>query len=901
MLVDGIASGAHMWNNVRMDDEKWYAVDVTWNDPTVYGVTDAVSGYESDDYLLVGANTDIDGRIFSESHYVTNSPAYGGPNYTNGPELSDSRYVPPTTGGSCGTGVTWTLTRTGVLTVSGSGAMTDYEIWEDSRPWDLHNEVITQVVIGKDITHVGDYVFRNCPNLSKITVEAGNANYCSVDGVLFNKAKTQLIQYPVAKTGGIYRVPETVTSIKAYAFYRCEQLTDVVLPAGLTGIGEYGFCGCTGLTGIAIPAGVTTIANYAFEGCSGMIGVTVFGNVTGIGMNAFSSTLALEKIALPASLTWLLDSAFYNSGLTEIYFAGTPVQWNAVISSSSDQLPDGVTVYYNCSAGARVTTQPTDVSRFSGSAQFTVGASGSGLSYQWQYKTPVGTKWNNTTLSGWNTPTLTVPVNDSTDGRSYRCVVTDSNGLKAISAPALLTKSDTPEITLDTPVLTEAFNSATGVRVSWKAVDGAERYRLLRKNLTKGETEWSSVGETTECTLIDKTAKSASRYTFTVECIDADGYTLSERDETGRTCTYIAMANITGVTSVEDGLEIEWQKPAGAKNFRLMRKVDGGAWKVLTTGQITSYVDTDVEPGVKYWYTVRAVTLAGDMCINSYNSYGWSGRWIRIVTQPADQTAFGGYVYFTVEAEGASLTYQWQYKTASGTTWANTTLTGCNSDTLRVAASANNFGRSYRCIVTDTSGKSVTTEVAKLIKAAAPKITAQPEDQTAPSGYVYFTVSASGTGLKYQWQVSANGGKTWNNTTLTGWNTDELQVMASAANDGRQYRCIVTDAYGQSVTSAAAKLYKRTPLSIDAQPEDQTAPSGYVYFNVEAAGDGLTYQWQYSANKGATWANTTLTGWDTDELQVMASAANNGRQYRCIVTDKYGNEIITDAATLIRK
>ncbi|MCR5663632.1 MAG: hypothetical protein K6G17_01990 [Oscillospiraceae bacterium] len=176
---------------------------------------------------------------------------------------------------------------------------------------------------------------------------------------------------------------------------------------------------------------------------------------------------------------------------------------------------------------------------------------------------------------------------------------------------------------LNTPVLTEAFNSATGVRVSWKPNEGAVKYRLLRKNITKNETEWSTIAETTELTFIDTSAASASRYTYTVECVDSNGRICSAQGNP-RTCTYIAMAKITSIGSVTNGVKLVWSKPAGAKNFRVFRKTEGGEWTAIKDVQGTGYLDTTAQKGVKYWYTVRAITMDGKMYINSYNSFGWS-------------------------------------------------------------------------------------------------------------------------------------------------------------------------------------------------------------------------------------------------------------------------------------
>lgn len=89
VLESGDAGGAHMWNSVKLGN-KWYAVDVTWNDPG-YGTGKAESGNESEEYLAVGSDP------FSNNHEVTNQVTQNGLRFTNGPELETGAYVPYTT------------------------------------------------------------------------------------------------------------------------------------------------------------------------------------------------------------------------------------------------------------------------------------------------------------------------------------------------------------------------------------------------------------------------------------------------------------------------------------------------------------------------------------------------------------------------------------------------------------------------------------------------------------------------------------------------------------------------------------------------------------------------------------------------------------------------------------
>ena len=96
---------------------------------------------------------------------------------------------------------------------------------------------ITVVNIGKNVTSFGVAVFSGCDMLTAINVDAENKNYVSVDGVLFNKAMTTLMQYPSAKSGEEYSIPETVTTLDSYSFFANQSLKNIALPKSVTTIG----------------------------------------------------------------------------------------------------------------------------------------------------------------------------------------------------------------------------------------------------------------------------------------------------------------------------------------------------------------------------------------------------------------------------------------------------------------------------------------------------------------------------------------------------------------------------------------------------------------------------------------------------------------------------------------
>ena len=178
------------------------------------------------------------------------------------------------------------------------------------------------------------------------------------------------------------------------------------------------------------------------------------------------------------------------------------------------------------------------------------------------------------------------------------------------------------------------------------------------------------------------------------------------------------------------------------------------------------------------------------------------------------------------------------------------------------------------------------------------RITAQPKDVTAQEGAtVSFSVTAAGDGLSYKWQYSANEGASWVNCSSAGYNTPVFSFSAAQRFDGRRFRCVVSNPYG-SVTSEAAKLTIDNRPLITVQPVDVSARIGdAVSFSVTAAGDGLSYKWQYSANEGASWINCSSAGYNTPVFSFSAAQRFDGRRFRCVVSNPYGS-VTSEAAKL---
>ena len=210
---------------------------------------------------------------------------------------------------------------------------------------------LTSVTIGNSVTSIGTKAFYNCDNLEKITVDINNKYYSNDEyGVLFNKDKTTLIQYPMGNTRTAYTIPDFVTSIGAYAFYDCDRLTSVTIPDSVTSIGNDAFGYCKSLTSITIPDSVTSIGYGAFYCCISLTSVTIGNSVTSIGGHAFYYCISLTSVTIGNSVTSIGDGAFYdcdsltsvtipdsvtNIGICAFYWCG---------SLTSITIPDSVTI-----------------------------------------------------------------------------------------------------------------------------------------------------------------------------------------------------------------------------------------------------------------------------------------------------------------------------------------------------------------------------------------------------------------------------------------------------------------------------------------------------------------------------------------------------------------------------
>jgi hypothetical protein len=141
-------------------------------------------------------------------------------------------------------------------------------------------------------------------------VNSDNKDYISKDGVLFNKAFTELIAYPAKKKLSSYTVSDTITSIGYVAFFRCVSLSSINLPEGLTSIGR-AFEECGSLRSISLPSTLSSVEYRAFRNCSSLSSVSLPEGLTGIEDEAFWRCGSLTSINFPSTLKSIGDWAFF--------------------------------------------------------------------------------------------------------------------------------------------------------------------------------------------------------------------------------------------------------------------------------------------------------------------------------------------------------------------------------------------------------------------------------------------------------------------------------------------------------------------------------------------------------------------------------------------------------------
>lgn len=171
--------------------------------------------------------------------------------------------------------------------------------------------------IGKNVEKVADV--KQLGYVKKFAVFSGNSNFSTVDGALYNKAKTTLYRYPVYKDTEKYVSPEKLKVISPRAFYGCT-LKSAEISTKVYSVGEEAFKNCVNLTEIDLPDSVVNLGAGAFEGCKSLTGAYLSENLFSVPRAAFKNCENLKNITFPDSIKYLRAESFENcKELKEVY------------------------------------------------------------------------------------------------------------------------------------------------------------------------------------------------------------------------------------------------------------------------------------------------------------------------------------------------------------------------------------------------------------------------------------------------------------------------------------------------------------------------------------------------------------------------------------------------------
>ena len=205
---------------------------------------------------------------------------------------------------------------------------------------------LTSITISNTVTEIGDGAFSGCSGLKSIVVEKGNTIYDSRNGcnAIIKTSDNELLVGCMKTT-----IPNSVTTISNFAFYKCTELTSIAIPQSVTKIGSYAFEGCTSLPSVTIPNSVTEIGVHAFYGCKNLSSITIPYGVTTIEVSTFAGCRSLTSFIIPNSVTTIKEAAFNAcEGLTSITIPNSVISigsfsFSGCESLTSITIPNSVT------------------------------------------------------------------------------------------------------------------------------------------------------------------------------------------------------------------------------------------------------------------------------------------------------------------------------------------------------------------------------------------------------------------------------------------------------------------------------------------------------------------------------------------------------------------------------
>lgn len=443
-----------------------------------------------------------------------------------------------------------------------------------------------------------------------------------------------------------------------------------------------------------------------------------------------------------------------------------------------------------------ITVQPQDFyCELGETAIFAVEANGDALEYQWEYSRN-GDDWMKIYFDGYDTAQITFEAVSYRFSYFYRCRITDRNGNIHYSNYGRLL-CNTPSIEKqptdcycdigDTAVFTiEAAGSDLTYRWEYSR-NGVDWMRVYFDGYNTPQLSVEAVSYRFSymyrCCVIDLAGRTYYSDPAAIKGVGAG--IIGQPSNSYCTTGEIAKFNIEATGRV---IRYQWQYSR-----------DDITWQnVYFDGYNTNELSVEA---AEYRFSYKYRCQITDINKNIITSDSAELRAYKIIKQPQTQYCMiGDTVKFSVEAQGDDLTYSWEYRKRDTMDWTKLYFEGHLTSTMYIDLTDARNGYQIRCVIKDKTGKVLITDTVYLYKTAL-NITEQPKDAAGEYNQnAAFYITATGDGLKYKWQFSREGDE-WENSYFEGYDTNKLTVLMSYVRRNYKFRCIVTDKYGNSITS----------------------------------------------------------------------------------------------------
>ena len=783
-------------------------------------------------------------------------------------------YEGETLGNQCGPNAFWQITENGTLIISGSGEMFDYAVNDKQyAPWYESRGTITAIEIGDSITHIGNGAFLDCVKAKtlvwgKNVISIGSKAFKGCAGLKSIEVPvgiTAVGSYAFADCAGITSavLPDSLTYIPEGIFSGCKVLVNVTLPQYITTIGDSAFSGCYGLASLVLPEGLTSIGKYAFSMCgsanmsggyypySNFTSITLPSTLITIGERAFSACEMLTSIVIPDSVTVIEDSAFaYCYKLKTI-----------TISANIERI--GRDAFFQCKKMTTVTfkwnapilgSSALDPVTNSATCYYPANNEAWSASVVEAYKNSQSKKLT------WVAIEMEKPeegTGGGSGGNAGDLEGDDSNESGGENGSG----TNQPENPGEGP---GSGNSGSGNQGGGSGGSGENGNG--DQNPDGGDGDGGTVGGGTG---------TGSDYMLIITQQPADAYAALGDN-------YCVTVEVEG-----EGLKYQWYfRNAGSDVWYKSSVRDNTYDDVMTiarAGREVYCVITDAYGNKVTTDIVKLIRIAKEE--------------LQIVTQPVNDEAALDEIYsVTVVAKGEGLKYQWYFRNEGSDTWYKSSV---RTDTYTNVMTKARAGREIYCVITDALGNTVTTDVVKLIRVPKEElqIVVQPSNAQAALGDNYcVSVVAQGEDLKYQWYFRNAGTDTWYKSSVRDNTYDDVMTKARA---GREVYCVITDAFGNTVTTDVVKLIRvpKEELKLTSPVADSFAAMGENYcVTVNAQGEGLKYTWYFRNAGSDVWYRSGVTDNTYDDVMTKARA---NREVYCVITDALGNTITTEIVKLV--